>query len=135
MKQVSVNRLILVLILLPGFVCVDCLNAAGEIITPVVRQVSLNGDSLKIEGFTKDFNSTHDFSGGYAIRVNPVSSSGPNFIHVKQIPPVWGRILITKQPITIAGFFFPAMVILLFFIFYQNSRTGSESDTNYSYES
>jgi hypothetical protein len=43
----------------------------------------------------------------------------------KQSLSVWGNITVPKQPIQI-GFFFSAMVLLLFIRFYQSSRTSSE---------
>lgn len=38
----------------------------------------------------------------------------------------WSKIFSFRQRINILGFFFPAMIFLLFFQFYQSSRTSSE---------
>lgn len=130
MKQVSVIGLflLLLLIVIQSTVCVDFVTNAGEEVTPSTKLVPFTGDSFHINSFTKHPDLACDFS-GYAIWANPVSSSSQIFVHVKQVPPIWGRILIIKQSITTSGFFFAAMVIHLFFIFYQNSRTGSGIDS------
>ncbi len=55
-------------------------------------------------------------------------NTGPSFnfnLVEKQSLSVWGNIIIPKKTIQI-GFFFSAMVLLLFIRFYQNSRTSSE---------
>jgi hypothetical protein len=61
---------------------------------------------------------------------------GPSFnssLIGKQSLSVWGNTIVPKQPIQV-GFFFAAMVLLLFIRFYQSSRTSSEEDPEYSLE-
>jgi hypothetical protein len=63
-----------------------------------------------------------------AYRVNSVPALNNGIINPRQNPPVWVRILATKQVGIMLGFFFAIMVIALFFIFYRNSRNCSEGD-------
>jgi hypothetical protein len=63
------------------------------------------------------------------IRTSMIPSSNNGFIDPRQDPPpVWERVLLTKQTGIMAGFFFAIMVISLFFIFYRSSRNGSGND-------
>lgn len=126
MKQVSKKRLFLFFIISAGFagmvsVVAGCIGASSG-----TDSGSIAGDLAKVESMTAQAN-PEDFS-GYAFRSNLVSISGQSFFGTKQIPPVWGRVSITKQLAATSGFFYAAMVILLFFIFYQKARTGSGSE-------
>ncbi len=63
------------------------------------------------------------------IRTSMIPSSNNGFIDPRQDPPpVWERVLLTKQTGIMVGFFFAIMVISLFFIFYRSSRNGSGND-------
>ncbi|HEX7714102.1 MAG TPA: hypothetical protein VF531_08770 [Bacillota bacterium] len=69
-----------------------------------------------------------DYSGDIALHANSANPSTNFSLIGKRIPPLWGRPLATKSvPVTL-GFFIPAMVLLLFCIFYQSSRTSSDSN-------
>ena len=69
-----------------------------------------------------------DFSGGSTIGLNPAHSVNQGFINGRHTLPLWERSSISKQTPVRMGFFLPIMTILFFFLFYQTSRTGSESD-------
>lgn len=63
------------------------------------------------------------------LRANLIPTPNNNgYVSLRQITPFWGRTSLVKPNVMIMSFFFAIMVISLFFIFYQNSRTGSESD-------
>ena len=63
------------------------------------------------------------------IRASIIPSSSNGFIDPRQDPPpVWERVLLTKQTGLVVGFFFAIRVISLFFIFYRSSRNGSGND-------
>ncbi len=63
------------------------------------------------------------------IRASIIPSSNNGFIDPRQDPPpVWERVLLTKQTGLMVGFFFAIMVILLFSIFYRSSRNSSGND-------
>lgn len=68
-----------------------------------------------------------DYGGDLAFHASSANpSTNPGLIG-KRIPPLWGRAMATKSvPVTL-GFFIPAMVLSLFYIFYQSSRTSSEN--------
>lgn len=71
-----------------------------------------------------------DYTGEFIFKANLGSTSNNGLINQRQIPPIWERIIFAKQVIVTIGFFFAIMIISLFFIFYQNARTGSEGDDN-----
>ena len=63
-------------------------------------------------------------------------NGGPSFnlnLIGKQLLSVWVNTAIPKK-MTRSGFFFAAMVLLLFIRFYQSSRTSSEEDPEFSLE-
>lgn len=63
------------------------------------------------------------------IRTSIIPSSNNGFIDPRQDPPpVWERVLLTKQTGLMVGFFFAIRVISLFFIFFRSSRNGSGND-------
>lgn len=71
----------------------------------------------------------NDFSEGIVLRATNVSSTGYGYF-IKQIAPGRGRTLADKRANISLGFFFPTMVLLLFFSFYQSARAGSGSEAD-----
>lgn len=69
-----------------------------------------------------------DYTGEFAFKASLGSTPNNGLINQRQIPPIWERTFFVKQVIVLIGFFFAIMLISLFFIFYQNARTGSEGD-------
>ncbi|MGE5581572.1 MAG: hypothetical protein ACM3X9_03455 [Bacillota bacterium] len=67
-------------------------------------------------------------SGEFAFRANLGPSPNNGFLNPLQIRPVWERTVVIKETVVAIGFFFAIMIISMFFMFYQNSRTGSEGD-------
>ncbi len=65
--------------------------------------------------------------GEFAWQANLMPTSNTwGLFNPRQTPPVWERVLLTKQVFTMVGFFCATMVIALFFVFYQTARTGVE---------
>jgi len=93
-------------------VTVGCPETTGAVLTQVLSLLKQTGSS-------------RDYNQGLAIRASLTSPSF-NFL-TKRMMPTWGRINLVKR-IACLSFFFPTMALLMFFIFYQSSRTASESD-------
>jgi hypothetical protein len=69
--------------------------------------------------------SSQDNNQGIGIRAS-LSSPSFNFL-MKRMMPTWGRVNLLKRTVCL-NFFFPALALVMFFIFYQASRTASEND-------
>lgn len=88
--------------------------------------------SETIQGFLDSTEPIAD-SPDFTIRASIIPSPNNGFIDPRQDPPpVWERVLLTKQTGLMVGFFFAIMVISLFFIFYRSSRNGSGNEDELS---
>jgi hypothetical protein len=96
----------------PAMVALSCPEITGAVLAQVLNMLTQTGSS-------------RDYNQGLAIRAS-LTAPSHNFL-MKRITPTWGRVNLVKRTAYV-GFFFPTLALLMFFIFYQASRTASESD-------
>ena len=80
---------------------------------------------LETYGFNDSAQGKGDTPNRAIVRSGLVPSLGHWLLLGRQILPAWSRVIFTKTVIA-PSFFMSAMVILLFFAFYQSSRGGKE---------
>ncbi len=80
-----------------------------------------------VNGFQNTQNPTGD-TGSYIYRANPVPGINYELVYLKRLQPFWDKLLVVKPVSITTGFFFSLLVIRLFSLFYQTSRTSSEGD-------
>ncbi len=92
------------------------------------KQISL-GDMAgrPTDGFQNTHNPSGD-AGSYLYRANPVPGINYELVYLKRLQPFWDKLLTVKPVNLTNGFFFSLLVIRLFSLFYQSSRTSSEGD-------
>ncbi|HEX3047581.1 MAG TPA: hypothetical protein VHY08_22710 [Bacillota bacterium] len=96
----------------PTMAALSCPEITGAVLAQVLNLLTQTGSS-------------RDYNQGMAIRAS-LTSPSHNFL-MKRIMPTWGRVNLLKRTAS-QNFFFPTLTLLMFFIFYQASRTASESD-------
>lgn len=93
-------------------IALSCPEFTGAVLAQVLNLLTQTGSS-------------QDYNQGMAIRAS-LTSPSYHFL-MKRIMPNWGRVNLLKRTAGVS-FFFPMLALLMFFIFYQASRTASESD-------
>jgi hypothetical protein len=120
--------MVVLLITIPGDILTQNSNGSAFSRFRLPKMIAVTSD--KVRGLFDCTMPSTDNPTDFTFRANLVPTPNNGLINPRENPPVWERTLLVKQKMLLLGFFFAIMVISLFFIFYQNSRNGSEGEDN-----